>query len=474
MSRDCTGSGIKFHSPYNDEQSLLAEESHIGLFSKMKKTTKNARSGVSKTKKRSQLQVQASIPGMGSGSVNWGSSQVAPLAKTRIVRTPKQPLVSRTKDTTVISHREFITDVSGHSGFTATKYAINPGNPDVFQWLSDVANQYETYHFTKLVFCFETSKSCDTDGSVMMAVDFDAKDPPPTDKQELMSYAGAIRGAPWSEFSYVCTPSDLQKFVKERYVREANTGVNDDIKTYDVGNLFFATSGFEETTPIGELYVDYTVVFKTPQGSKPNVPNTLFWYDTYSASAVESTTWFAGTAVAASGEMGAIATYDTLVLPYRGFYEVYSSALGAASPTASVWTTSTGNVIQEMSTGGLQRAQRWSFYAGQDACTFTQTATLNVQEEDRTLQVFWLGIGVGESSSGPSSLRGVLGRIVKSGRRKISEVKERIVKEASQNASGSSARTNSEGKRPGDFQSLQGVLHAQYMRGGVARSPPLY
>jgi hypothetical protein len=436
----------------------------------MKKSNANAKSGVRKTnkKKRSQLQVQATIPGMGSGSVNWGSSQVAPLAKTRIVRTPKQPKISRTKDTTVISHREFIADVQGHSGFTATKFAINPGNPDMFQWLSDVANQYETYHFTKLDFCFETAKSCDTDGSVMMAVDFDAKDPPPIDKQDLMSYAGAIRGAPWSEFSYRCSASDLQKFVKERYVRESTTGVNDDIKTYDVGNLFFATSGFEETTPIGELYADYTVVFRTPQGSRPNVPQSLFWYDIFNATDVESASFWAGSAPATAGQMGAIAMSNTLVLPYEGFYNVYVTQSGAATTTATVWETETGNVLSEAQSGTTTRIQRLSFYAGRPACTFTQTATLNTQAETRTLQVFWMGVGVGESINGLSSTSPSIGRLVKSGRRKISEAREEIAKRPPLRGLGSSVRTDSEGKHPGDCVSLQGTLHAVSRTRGVA------
>lgn len=383
----------------------------------MKKGAKNAKPGVSKAmkKKRSQLQVQASIPGMGSGSVNWGSSQLAPMAKTRIVRSPQQPNVRQIPEGTVISHREYVADIASSTNFVVNKEPINPGNENLFLWLSDIAPNYETYHFTKLRFCFETSKSCDTNGSVMFAVDFDAEDPPPIDKQEMMSYAGAVRGAPWSEFSYNCTQGDLRKFVKERYVKQNIVPSGVDIKTYDVGNFYVATIGFDGVPQaVGEIYVEYTVVLKTPQGSSSKLPLDKFWFAAYSISSEDSVggVFFPPNTSPVNGAMPVLGIGNNLELPYEGFYQAYYIGGDAGDSTAHpAWSTSTGNVITIYNhTASATVYASWSFYAGEPATVFTQTSGL-VEKNAKNLQIYYLG-PIDESAK-------LLSRAVRSGRKQM-------------------------------------------------------
>jgi hypothetical protein len=149
----------------------------------------------------------------------------------------------------------------------------------MFKWLAPIANQFESYTFKKLCFEYETAASTDTAGSVMMAVDYDARDSAPTTKVDMMSYWGAIRSAAWREFCNVSDKPDLQKMATKRYVRNGPAPTDTDIKTYDVGNLILATSGITPSAgcglwqtgwkvgdpfPVGELYVDYVVELETP------------------------------------------------------------------------------------------------------------------------------------------------------------------------------------------------------------------
>jgi hypothetical protein len=180
----------------------------------------------------------------------------------------QKPRMTAGFDGATISHREFIADITGSELFGLTSFEINPGLSSLFPWLSNIAVNYETFKFTKLQFHYETAVSTTTGGSILLAVDYDAADAPPVNKREMMSYASATRSAAWQESTFNCRPSDLCKFVKERYVRSKTE--NGDIKTYDVGNFFIATQG-TPAAEMGELYVSYTVQLHTPQYNS-NVP----------------------------------------------------------------------------------------------------------------------------------------------------------------------------------------------------------
>jgi len=163
-----------------------------------------------------------------------------------------------------VSHREYIGEVTGQSSFTAVSYAVNPGLPATFAWLSNLAQNYESYLALVLSFEFETQCSTSTAGSIQMAMDYDAADSAPATKQALMSYHNAVRSPVWGECKFVCDSQDLKKFGSQRFIRAAALAANQDIKTYDIGNLIVATSGGPGTV-IGELYVRYTFELMTPQ-----------------------------------------------------------------------------------------------------------------------------------------------------------------------------------------------------------------
>lgn len=168
-------------------------------------------------------------------------------------------------DSITVRHREFVQDIQGSEGFTLDAFAVNPGNPLLFPWLSSIAQRYESYTFRELHFEYETSVSTITPGTVMLAADYDVTDPAPLTKVQLMSYSKAERGAPWQETRYDARPSDLRKFAAQRYVRGLALPSGDP-KTYDVANIFVATQGMSApVVTVGELYVSYTVVLQTPQ-----------------------------------------------------------------------------------------------------------------------------------------------------------------------------------------------------------------
>lgn len=202
------------------------------------------------------------------GSKQGKEVESAPLAQARAMRTsvPKVSGSPYLGDGRVrIKHREYIRDIVGSVAFANTQLSINPGLSSMFAWLAPIAAQFESYLFRKLVFDYETQKSASTSGSLMMAVDFDAADSAPVNKQQLMAYHNAVRSAVWQEACYQSDQADLKKFGVQRFVRGGALAANEDVKTYDIGNLNIATQGEADTTAIGELYVDYDVELITPQ-----------------------------------------------------------------------------------------------------------------------------------------------------------------------------------------------------------------
>lgn len=207
-------------------------------------------------------------PNLGLTGYNHSMSLSAPAANGTYVKHTKARMRS-SKSGMKIEHREYVQDISFSDAgqfSLAVALPINPGNRELFPWLSGIASRFETYRFNFLRFIYEPQCGTDNEGTVMAAVDFDAVDPPPVDKLQFMTYDGAVRSPPWFASVYECAAYNLHK-AKEYYItRSLTTPLSTDEKTYFVGNVYVATQSMS-TTPItsGELYVEYSVSLMTPQ-----------------------------------------------------------------------------------------------------------------------------------------------------------------------------------------------------------------
>jgi hypothetical protein len=160
----------------------------------------------------------------------------------------------------VVAHREMIDDVLGSASFGVRQFAINPGLGETFPWLSVLARNFEKYRFRKLKFEFESAVSTVIPGMTMLTIDMDAKDDPPATKQVFMAYEGATRANVWQPHATI-----MPEQAPALYVRNGPAPNASDLKTYDVGNCFFGTSGEPDSTIIGEIYVQYEVELHIPQ-----------------------------------------------------------------------------------------------------------------------------------------------------------------------------------------------------------------
>lgn len=245
-----------------------------------------------------------------------------------------------------IRHREYVGEIAGSVAFASTSFSINPGLQALFTWLSIIAPQYESYVFKRLRFLYETEKSASTDGSVMLAVDFDAADEAPVNKQQLMAFHNAVRSAAWNPCEFSSDGPDLRKFGVQRYLRSGALAANQDVKTYDVGNLIVATQGMSGASVVGELYVEYDVELITPQVPKdPAAAASLRITTTVTGS--DEATPFTGVQDIAGG-LNASATGTTITFQRVGQYicSLFMTGVTATNVPATLGGTATSTAIE--------------------------------------------------------------------------------------------------------------------------------
>lgn len=175
--------------------------------------------------------------------------------------------IKTTKTGMRVIHREYFSDVNlPTSSFNiAIDQPINPGNRILFPWLANIAKQYECYRFNSLHFIYEPGSSSTNDGFVMAAIDFDAQDPPPSSKIQMLSYDGHRAVVPWSALCLSSPGYNLRKY-PQYYVTDNNQAPpNTDVKTYFVGNLFVATQNDSDPFNGGNMFVQYDIELLTPQ-----------------------------------------------------------------------------------------------------------------------------------------------------------------------------------------------------------------
>jgi len=165
-----------------------------------------------------------------------------------------------------IKHRELIANITDGAFFAGSlqSFACNPGIAATFPWLSQEAAGWERYRFNSLRFNYLTRVSTTTAGSVIMAPDYDASDAPPVSEEILSSYQGSVEASLWKDISCGLSRAAMHADEREKFVRIGAIGANQDIRLYDVANMFVSTSG-GETGLCGKFWVEYDVTLFTPQ-----------------------------------------------------------------------------------------------------------------------------------------------------------------------------------------------------------------
>lgn len=187
---------------------------------------------------------------------------------------------------TMISHREYITDIysgltyntsSSSTNFDVQNFRINPSLPDTFPWLSALASNYEQYVVQGMIFEFKSNSgnsigSTNTAlGTVIMATQYNSLAPKFTNKQQMENHEFAQSTTPSHNCLHPieCDPSQTQCGGIFNTVTPGS-GLGDR-RLYDLGEFSIATQGMQGVgVCLGELWVTYKICFLKPRLTSPS------------------------------------------------------------------------------------------------------------------------------------------------------------------------------------------------------------
>jgi hypothetical protein len=285
----------------------------------------------------------------------WGSYSVS--QNTILAGAP--PTFSGSDKGLRIAHREFITDIEGSTAFTLDAYNVNPGLSASFPFLSQIAANFEEYHFNGLVFEFKTtsgtaiSSSDAALGTVVMATNYDVADNLFVNKQQMESYEFATSCVPFQSCIHPVECAPNTDVLENLYMRTGAVASTDDLRFYDKGMFQIATVGQQSAYTLGELWVSYDVTLMKP---RLIIGNSNLLYAHLRESSLASATAAApfGTAGPLVGPYSTITgisgSATTFIIPNVGTYVITGFWYSVSANIASVAAFSLGSNLTKLTT----------------------------------------------------------------------------------------------------------------------------
>lgn len=175
----------------------------------------------------------------------------------------------------IVSHREYIYDITTApvaGAFKLDIHTLNPGNSQLFEYLAQIACNYEQYSLEGIIFTYRATSADSSNstnialGTVIMGADYNVLVPAPTSKAELTAkqYSMSCKPSEDMTFPIECAPGTSMSTIY--CIRTGNVEENADLRLYDFANVYVATSGYQGTNVvIGELWVSYQVALLKPR-----------------------------------------------------------------------------------------------------------------------------------------------------------------------------------------------------------------
>lgn len=190
--------------------------------------------------------------------------KTVPIARTMSVRNTGPRFSNGANGSILVSHRELIKDVAaGGLDFDLNYLEVNPGLYSTFPWLSGLATRFEFYRFHKLAFEYVPHCSSLTQGSMVMALDYDVSDYGPNSAVQMQSYQGSTRTSVWQPAVCFADSKFMTTLVRGHMIRNDEiTAV--DPKLYDAACFYYAPTLCVAATAVGTIWADYVVELIAP------------------------------------------------------------------------------------------------------------------------------------------------------------------------------------------------------------------
>jgi hypothetical protein len=288
----------------------------------------------------------------------------------------KPVIIRNTDDSVTIRHRELLAVVTGTNNFTSTSYSLQPGLSSVFRWLSTQTNGWEKYRFIKLRAQYLTRTGSATPGTVMLVPDYDPADTAPTNETDASAFHGTTDDAPWKNQD---VNFDMKRS-KELFIRQGPTSANQDIKTYDFGNLYVCTA---DGTAVnwGKVYLEYEIQLINSQVLQSSNTGGAI---TPGGTGITTANLFGSAPIITPGSyVQSVTTAGTVTVSnlivgqeYMVACVVTGTGLTAVNSTGFTGVTLRTNILNDLvNSGGTIITDQFTIIANANTATMTFTAT---------------------------------------------------------------------------------------------------
>lgn len=178
-------------------------------------------------------------------------------------------------NSTCIQYKEYLGDVisSVTAGkFAISKYVLNPSNAQLWEFLAQIACNYEEWRPEGICFIFRSTSadalnSVNTAlGTVIMATNYNPYNPDFTTKGEMEAYEFCTAGVPSQDLIHMVECDPHQGAISLFFTNTPQNQGNGDIRFNQLGTFYIATVGCQGTSVnLGELWVTYQISLLKPK-----------------------------------------------------------------------------------------------------------------------------------------------------------------------------------------------------------------
>jgi hypothetical protein len=199
-----------------------------------------------------------------------GAVQFTPGGPPRVINTKKG-------EATVVAHREYIGDLmSGtfvptttSTAYECLSYSLNPGNSQLFPWLSTVASNFQEWELqgalVELITEAADFSSNFSIGNVMMAADYNPLAPMPQNKIDLLEleYSSSTKASNSLLMPIEC--ARVNNSLTHLFVAEDSDYQGTDARSFDLATIHIGTQGIPvEEAKLAEIWITYEVALYKP------------------------------------------------------------------------------------------------------------------------------------------------------------------------------------------------------------------
>lgn len=304
----------------------------------------------------------------------------------------------------LVQHREYLQDIisSGNSGasgsaFNLASYAIQPGLPTSFPWLSQIAANFQEYDIIGMVYEYKslssdavaTSNTSAALGDVIMATNYNSAAAVFANKQQMLESEFSSDAKPSKSFMHPIECAPQMTVLPHQYVRTGAVPSGQDQRLYDHGTFQIASIGCQATAAtLGELWVSYEIIFYKPilggLAAGFDIPTDKYQLVTPSSGAP----FGSSRTLVPGSSLGTTVSGTTITLPANVLEGTYMIAWIIRS------SNGTGTIVYPTVsvTSGSTILQIWTDGASVDATQRTDTNS-GVASSTSMNQIIWVSVG---------------------------------------------------------------------------------